>query len=265
MFPSPPQRIFKETWVWRSVAAIALLLMMGVTWLVYDRSLEQRLDPVLLGLVAFFALLFAFACLWGARRQITIHTEGISYRSLLGEQDLRWEEISETRYGQQPVNAGAHLGLIGLLVMLLAKGKKLRSFQIIGTGTGTINISSNVSGQEDAIRLVLQTVNPRLRQDAERMLSGSGTVTFGNISLAPTGVIWKSKDPIPYSAIAKCRIDDAMLRIKAEGKWLDNIAINAKKVPNVFVLLDMIEARRSSASGQQASAAIAGSSASQYL
>lgn len=245
------------------MAAIPFLIMLAVGLFVYSE--RREFDPTLWAFVAFFALLFAFACVWAARRQITIHAEGISYKSMMNEKDLRWDEITETRYGQQPLNVSMHFGLIGLLIMALSKkgDKMIRSFRIIGPRT--INISSNIRDQQEAIRMVLQTVNPRLRQDAERILSSSGTVAFGNISLSPTGVIWKSKEPIPYSAIVKCRMDDALLRIKAEGKWLDNIAVTPKKVPNVFILMDMIEARRSPALGQQASAAIAGSSASQYL
>jgi hypothetical protein len=263
MFSSPAQRTFKDNWTWRAAAAIPFLIMLAFGLFIYSET--HQFEPTLWAFVAFFAFLFAFACVWAAKRQITIHAEGISYKSLMNEKDLRWDEITETRYGQQPLNVGAHFGLIGLLIMALSKkrDKMIRSFQIIGPRT--IGISSNIRDQQEAIRMVLQAVNPRLRQDAERILSSSGTVAFGNISLSPTGVIWKSKEPIPYSAIVKCRMDDAMLRIKAEGKWLDNIAVSPKKVPNVFTLMDMIEARRSPALGQQASAAIAGSSASQYL
>ena len=60
-------------------------------------------------------------------------------------------------------------------------------------------------------------------------------------------------------------MDGAFVRIKAEGKWLDNISVSPKKIPNVFVLLDMIEARRATALGQQTAAAMAGPSAGMYL
>jgi hypothetical protein len=207
----------------------------------------------------------AYACVWAAKRQISIHAEGISYKSMMTEKDLRWDEITETRYGQQPFNVGVHFGLIGALIMAISKkgDKMIRSFQIIGPRT--IKISSNIRDQHEAIHMVLQAVNPRFRQEAERILSSAGTVAFGGISLSPVGVIWKSKEPIPYSAIMKCRMDDSYVRIKAEGKWLDNIAVSAKKVPNVFVMLDMIEARRGAAPGQQTAAATAGSSAGIYL
>jgi hypothetical protein len=76
--------------------------------------------------------------------------------------------------------------------------------------------------------------------------------------------VWKGKDPIPYDKIVKTRIDGANLGIKAEGKWLDNISVNTKKVPNVFVLLDMIEQRRAAA-GQGSPQVVVVPSVSLYL
>lgn len=137
-----------------------------------------------------------------------------------------------------------------------------RSFELIGPQK--ISINSNIRDVEEVVRLALTAVNPRLRQDSERILNSGGTISFGKIALSPTGVIWKSKEPIPYAALMKCKIDGAMLRIKAEGKWLDNIAVTAKKVPNIFILLDLIEAKRSTLTGKPAPT-IAGSSANQYL
>ena len=264
MFPSPAQRTFKDTLAWRIAAGIAFAIMLGLALL--DYSNRRELEPILWTFAAILTVLFLFACIWAAKRQISIHSEGISYKSIMGEKDLRWDEITETRYGQQPFNTGVHFGLLGVLITLLMtkKGDRMiRSFQIIGPRT--IKISSNIRNQEEAIHLVLQAANPRFRQEAERMLSSGGTVSFGNISLSSAGVIWKSKEPIPYSAITKCRMDGALVRIKAEGKWLDNIAVSPKKIPNVFVLLDMIEARRATALAQQTATAMAGPSAGIYL
>jgi hypothetical protein len=96
------------------------------------------------------------------------------------------------------------------------------------------------------------------------MLTAGGMVSFGNVALSTQGVIWKDKQPIPYSAIAKSRIDGPNVKIKSEGKWLNDISVNVKKIPNAFVLLDMIEERRQ-AQGNMAIAASAGLSASRYL
>ena len=162
---------------------------------------------------------------------------------------------------------GGHFGLLGVLILAIAnKGASgqsmIRKLQVIGPRK--IVISSNISKMQQAIQLVLDQANPRIRQQMEQQLNSTGIVSFGNITLSTVGIVWKSKDPIPYQSLVKCRIDGANLQIKAEGKWLNNISINAGKVPNIFVLLDMVEARRT-ALGQKTAAAMAGSSASQYL
>lgn len=259
MFASPAQRTFRETIVWRLVAAFPFLAMLA--WGIFDYYDRRTFDPVLWGFILFFLGLFVFACLWGAKRRITIHQEGISYVSLTGETDLAWGEILETRYSQQPMNVGAHFGLLGLLISsIFSKGDSMtRSLKV--AGARTISISANIRDAREAIKVVLERVNPRLRQEAEHLLGSGGTVVFGNISLSPQGVIWKAADPIPYNAIVKCRLDGAKLRIKAEGKWLDNIAVSPGRVPNVFVLMDMIESRRTTTG----SAPMVGSSAGLYL
>ncbi|HLJ87503.1 MAG TPA: DUF6585 family protein [Candidatus Angelobacter sp.] len=261
MFPSPAQHTFKYTLVWAIAAAVLFLPLLG--WALYDLSQRHAFEPVLWFFAGLFGLLFAFAWIW-TRTQVTIHGEGISYKSLFKEEDLRWEEIKETRYSQQPVNVSIHFGLIGLLIAALArsKDKMVRSLQVIGPRS--ITIGSNIRKGSDAAQLVLARVNPRLRQDLDRVLNAGGTVSFGKISLSPQGIIWKAKEPIPYNTVGKCRIDGAILRIKAEGKWLDNIAIGVKKVPNVFIFLDMVEEKRQAHAPMSAMAG-AGSSASQYL
>ncbi len=266
MLPSPPQYTFRSTYTWRIVAGSPFAALLA--WGVYDYSDSHSINVVLWSLVAFSAALFAFACIWAAAKQFAIHSEGVAFKSLLGEKDLRWEEITETRYVQQPINVGAHFGVIGLVISaLVSKGKGTGAvnytFKIVGR-MQSITLNSNLRDVPDAIRLVLASVNPRFSQEAERALNQGSTVRFGNIALSPAGVIWKSKDAIPYNAIKVCRLDGAVLRIKAEGKWLDNVATNSGKVPNVFVLLDIIEARRT-ASRQGTGAVLAGSSAGQYV
>ena len=131
MFSSPAQRTFKDNLTWRFVAAIPLLIMLVIAILGYSDT--HKFNPALWGVTAFFALLFGYACVWASKRRISVHAEGISYKSMTNETDLRWDEITETRYGQQPFNAGVHFGLLGLLIMAAAKkgDKMIRSFQIM--------------------------------------------------------------------------------------------------------------------------------------
>jgi hypothetical protein len=241
----------------------AALFLPSLIWAGYQFNYTRHVDSVLMFFAAVFGVLFAYALVW-TKTTVTIHDEGISYKSPFSQKDLRWNEITETRYGQQAMNLAVHFGLIGLIVAAMGRGngKVIRSLELIGPQKIVIN--SNIRDLEEVVRLVLAAVNPRLRQEAERMLNSGATVSFGKISLSPSGVIWKSKEPIPYAAIIKCKIDGSMLRVKAEGKWLDNIAVTVKKIPNVFVLLDLIEEKRSTLLGKS-TPVMAGSSVHQYL
>ncbi len=261
MFISPPRNTFRYTFSWLILAALFFAPIL--IWQVYDYSQTRQVEPGLAFFTVISGIFVAYAW-WWTKTRVTLHDEGISYKSPFREKNLRWDEITETRYGQQPLNAGAHFGLIGWLIAAMARGnnKMIRSFELIGPHK--IAINSNIRDVEEIVRLALAAVNPRLRQDAERILNSGGTVSFGKISLSPGGVIWKSKEPIPYTSLMKCKIDGSMLRIKAEGKWLDNIAVTVKKVPNIFILLDLIEAKRSTMTGKPP-LAMAGSSANQYL
>ena len=261
MFISPPRNTFRYTLSWCLVAALFFVPLL--LWAVYAFYQSRQVDPVLAFFTGVFGLLLAYAWLW-TKTRVTLHEEGVSYKSPFREKDLRWDEITETRYGQQALNASVHFGLVGLLVAAMSRSssKMIRTLELIGPQKIVLN--SNIRDVEEAVRLVLAAVNPRLRKNAEQILNSGGTVAFGKISLLPAGVVWKSKEPIPYGALVKCKIDGSMLRLKAEGKWLDNIAITAKKVPNVFILLDLIEEKRSAVAGKTP-AAMAGSSANQYL
>ena len=265
LFISPAQRIYRDTWTWRIAAALPFLTLLGFA--AYDFTTTKQWSEWLWGLTIFFGILFGYTWLWAMKRQITIHTEGISYVSLFNSVDLRWDEITETRYGQQEINTGAHMGLIGVLIMALMKsrgGEVMRNLAIVAP-LGKIKISSNVGKIEELIRDVLSNVNPRLKADAERAVASGQGAVFGQFTLSNLGVSWKGKESIPYGSLVKCAISNQNLRLKAEGKWLDNVAVNTKKVPNLFVMLDIIEARRSLSNQSAMAATVGGASVSKYI
>jgi hypothetical protein len=78
-----------------------------LVWTAYDDSQSRQVQPVLAFFTAMFGVLVAYAW-WWTKTRVTVHDEGICYKSPFREKDLRWDEITETRYGQVPINAGAH-------------------------------------------------------------------------------------------------------------------------------------------------------------
>src|SRR5260370_1027464 len=209
-FFSPPRNTFRYTVTWCVAAALPFFPLLA--WVAYDFYQSRHVDPVPGFFTAVFGLLFAYACLW-RKTTVTIYEEGISYKSPFIQKDLRWNEITETRKGKQPINAGAHFGLLGWLIAAMARGndKVIRSLELIGTQKIVLN--SNIRDVEELVRLLLAAVNPLLRKDAERILNSGGTISFWKISLSPAGVVSNSKQPIPYAALVKCQIHGAMFRV----------------------------------------------------
>jgi hypothetical protein len=244
MFPSPPQHTFHDRLTWRIVTG--LLLCSLLAWGIYDRADSGKFDPLILVSVILAGVLFSFALIWAMRRRITIHQEGISYVSLFRDADLLWDEITATRYQQQSVEAGRGSDLTYLLFLLVADRVNYTLPSLWVCGQQTIRISTCVCKGDEAIGLVLGKVDARLRPEAERLLSAGASVSFGKITLSPEGLIWKGKPPIPWNSIGDCQLDGRRLRIHKEGRRY-GMTILSKKVPNVFVLMEIIKSRKSAA------------------
>ena len=128
MFMSPPRNTFRYTFNWLILSA--LLFVPLLVWAAYDYSQRRQVEPGLAFFTAAFGVLFAYAW-WRTKTRVTVRDEGIRYKSPFTEKDLRWDEVTETRYGQQPINAGMHFGLLGWLIASIASSsnKMIRSFE----------------------------------------------------------------------------------------------------------------------------------------
>lgn len=244
MLVSPPVRTITDTLTWRILAALPFLGMLAFS--LFDYSDSRTFDPWMWGFTIFFGALFAFSLYWGATRKVTIHQEGIAYRSPFKNSEMRWEEVVQTRYGQTPINAGGAGGLLGVLIVALVSrgGGGAMNKTLIIEGPTKIKLTSNMKDVDEAIKLILDAVNPRLLKLAENNLSSGMPVEFGQLSLTIQGAVWKKKSPIPFTSIVKCMVDGKNFQLKSEGKWLNDVSVTADKIPNVFIAIQMIEARR---------------------
>lgn len=98
-----------------------------------------------------------------------------------------------------------------------------------------------------SLDIIFSKVNPRIKAAAQQAIAGGGTATFGKVQLSRAGVIWKNKEPIPYSRISSAGIEGQTFTIKAEGKWLALVSVRSQQVPNVFILTELIQEMKSPA------------------
>jgi len=244
MFISPAQFTFKHGWAWRIFMALITLIVVAFAVVVYrDR---HEIDPWFLTFVLVCVALTVFAFIAIGKIEVRGHDEGLVRASLFGVREIPWNDVTEYRYRQVPVNYAAHFGLVGYLLMIFARKSSgsaslQRRLKIKGRDGAAITISENVRDNEEVIRLILSRVQPRLLAVARTYFDSGAGVSFGKITLSINGLSWKGKDPVPYANLMKPRIDGQKLRIKAQGKWLDLVAVNCDTIPNVFILLDLVD------------------------
>ncbi|HUK87305.1 MAG TPA: DUF6585 family protein [Terriglobales bacterium] len=243
MFVSPPERTFRQNLTWR----LLVLLPVAVAWLIalLLYSDANKLEPISAGVAVALTALAVWMWIAVGKAELSIHSEGVQVQTL-GGKEMRWEEIASTTFRQVPVGqqAAVHFGLIGYLIALAAaKGSSggMMTLILVSREGRKLTISSNWREVQEAIRMVLRRVNPAIRDDIRRRVRNGETVKFGKLGLSQQGISWKDGPPLPFATLAKCRIAGQQLRIKAEGKWLDNVAVSTSRVPDVFVFLDLVD------------------------
>ena len=254
MFVSPPEKTFRQNLTWRLLAIFPVV----VAWLVVlgFYSDDQKLEPISTGIAVAVTALVVWLWIAASKAELSIHSEGVQTQGGVGGKEMRWEEIASTTFRQVPIGqqAAVHFGLIGYLISLAAtKGSSSGAMTLILVSRDgrKLTISSNWREVQEAIRMVLRRVNPGIRDDIRRRVKNGETVKFGKVGLSLQGISWKDGQPIPFATLAKCRIAGQQLRVKAEGKWLDNFSVGTARVPDVFVLLDLVDEFKS---GGQAAA-----------
>ena len=196
------------TLMWVSVG---LVLMLGVLWIAMGKTV------------------------------LIINDSGVRRESLLGQQEMAWSQIAETRYRVVPINVYAHFGLIGAIVAMSSKsGRAQLSLELISQDRRKLKVNSSVRHAGEAIGMILGHILPPMVEKVKARLQRGETVQFGGIGLSSTAITWKS-DSIPVSQITKAELVRTHLQIKRQGKWLSAVSVRSDKVPDVLVFLEVLE------------------------
>ena len=233
------ERRFGAAYTVRIFVGLGVLFLLAGLWMSQPahRSPHPALVWVSVGLVG------ALIALWVVlgKTVLTISDFGVRRESVLGQQEMAWSQIAETRYRVIPINLYAHFGLLGALLAMSSKSARAQlSLELIGTDGQKLKVTSAFRDVSEAIGMILGRVMPPMVQNVKARLQRGETVQFGDLGLSATTVTWK-KNSIPVSQITKAELVRSNLQIKREGKWLAAINVRSDKVPNVLVFLEVLE------------------------
>jgi len=234
------ERRFGAAYTVRILTALGVLSVLVGLWAGQDaprNSSHPALIWISIGLVG------AFAALWIAlgKTVLIISDSGVRRESVLGQQELAWSQITETRYRVTPINMYGHFGLLGALLAMSSKSGRVQlTLELISSDGKKLKVTSNFRNASDAIGIILGRILPPMVQSVKTRLQRGETVQFGGIGLSATAVTWKNNS-IPVSQITQAQLAGSNLQVKREGKWLAAISVRSDKVPNVLVFLEVLE------------------------
>jgi hypothetical protein len=232
------ERCFGAAYTIRVFAALAILgLLIGLWADDPNTASHPELMWVSIGLVA------AVAAMWIVlgKTILIINDSGVRRESVLGQQEMAWSQIAETRYRVVPINIYGHFGLIGaLLAMSNKSGRVQLTLTLIGSDGKKLKVTSNFRNASEAIGMILGKILPPKVQSVKVRLQRGETVRFGGIGLSATAVSWKNNS-LPVSEITKAELVRGNLQIKRQGKWLSAISVRSDKVPDVLAFFEVLE------------------------
>ena len=234
------ERRFEAAYTARIVLALVALGLLGGFWGAQNKAATSA-SPALLWIS--IAVMVAVAGLWIAlgKSVLIINDAGVRRESVLGQQEISWSQIAETRYRVIPINVYAHFGLIGALLAMSSKSSRAQlSLELIGQDRKKLKVTSSFQKAEEAIGIILSRILPPMVQNTKAKVQRGETVQFGGIGLSAAAVSWKGSS-IPVSEITKAELVRSNLQIKRSGKWLNAISVRSDKVPDVLVFLEVLE------------------------
>ena len=219
------------------VVAIFALLAVGAFWLAWSALRQEGPDkssgPFEAAICLAVALPLAAFALGMSRRRLTLFSEGLTYSSIFGEKQVRWDNIVRFHYQatKQSVNF-IPVGTYYWFRFVDSEGQKLR----FGSGLARTESLAN--------ELLQLTQAPLLRRIASEFDSGAD-VDFGPIRInRQSGIVIKKSfgrlKRIPWSEVKSYAIQSGHFYIWRVGEnRTSGPAIS--RVPNAFALHGLLD------------------------
>ena len=175
-----------------------------------------------------FLLVTGGAVINGLREyQVEIHEQGFVYSTVFETVNVHWEDVSavwqakRARQRNGPTTSATYTILLKNKKKLVLDNERFK----------------NAEGLGDTIQ---KEVTRRLMPKYIELLRSGGTAKFGKLSISQQGIS-NGKETIPWSQVQAVRINNGIININKEGKWLGWANVMAYEIPNLFIFLGLVD------------------------
>ena len=224
-----PAETYKTSNATPILIAVLGLLIPGMVFLSADPTELTSSDAV-------FAFIFlvptGFLVAWLFSVRVTLHQDGIAYRSLFGSKEMRWDEVERFYYSS--VKRSINFIPVGTYY----------TFKFVGSRGQSMSFGNRVERPDQLGKKLIEYTYVPLLQKAARLFDSGSELDFGPIRVSKaTGVKikkWFRHKSIPWEQVADYRIDQGHFYVWRVGqKHGTGHALG--KIPNAFVLLGLLD------------------------
>jgi hypothetical protein len=192
------------------VMAVVVILGLFPLWLVYLSFTTVPPDKDFRIVSLAFVAVPAFFLVWLLSLRVTLHSDGMTYRSLFGEKEMRWDALE--RFGYEAIKRSVNFIPVGTYYLFRLKdseGRKLR-------------IGNRIEHPAKLGEKLIEMTYPALFQKVSDQFTTGQEVDFGAIRLTRASGIKVKKlfgyNEIPWDQVVGCAIRQGEFYIWRQGE-----------------------------------------------
>ncbi len=241
---TPVQVFLPKTSMAINVIIILLLLLVGggaiayalnIFWQRWGRYyppvIYEAMAPWVIGaLIAFVIAILIIRSIYRRRKLgAVVFTNGFAYSDHKGVQTWRWDQVQDvTANVTRHYTNGIYTGTTHIYTLVKTSGEKL----VINDNIKDVGEFYN--------HLQNNTLQYRYQRLADAYNRGE-TVTFGPVTIGKQGGIKIGKKTFPWDQVEQVTIEKGVLSVKKkDGGWFSGATATAETIPNLHVLLSII-------------------------
>lgn len=221
----PPLDTFKPNKV---PLVVVVLVALPIGFLLTIPTAERGARIFWASVLAVLVLLFV----WLLSLRVSLHQEGISYHSLLGEKEMRWDELEKFYYtaAKHSVNF-IPIGTYYWFKLIDVHGRKL-------------SFGNRIEHPSELGAKLIEHTTGSLLPKAADWYNNGVELDFGPLRISRPGGVkrkkWVGFKEIPWDQVASYAINEGRFYIWQVGEKRTS-GYRLGKVPNAFVLLALLD------------------------
>ena len=212
-----------------ALAVVLAFIFCTALWFATQETDNRTVRIIFLGVLAFFILLITERL----TARAYLHDDGISYRSILSQKEIRWVEVERLYYGAHRLSVDfIPLGTFYQLKLLDQNGQKLSLGGRIGRAA---HLADKISQY---------TYEPLLRKASDNFNSGE-ELDFGLVRVSRSAGLkvkrWSGYTTIKWADLAAYKLDAGNFYLWRTGEKHAN-GLPTERIPNAWILLGLLNA-----------------------